>query len=435
MKSQATGTMKSPCVTDGCGAEAARCLQEELVAAIHGAFEVAVQIAVREVKKLVGPTAGHIYEEMRRENASLKARLQSAEAMLESQRVRERRGSPRPPKQHLSATKDVGQLPNPSCNRISSAPEEGDVHTCREVRGDAPVSHSSAGLNGQPQGNHEEQGSGDKTQLLYSEEELNNGCTKDVTEEVSRVCVVKVESIHQSCQEESSVQGHHSAAPTTTDERSTSEQVIVKQETPEDEQWDASACCLDSIKVEDFSLDCMSAIQSKMSEWEPELPGTQSQDSNIQVSCTRLVQAPPPNVTTGLPPPPDLPSLSSEFPIFQLAEAAPVPETRPQIYGVHIQGSRNLSHTISNVYTCKFCGQTFHLPSLLRRHYNQCQQKLQQRSQQPMTGERGPDHCFTHPAAAPSAAQSATESLTVWRTSRPTFAYTRERDHTPAQCA
>lgn len=108
----------------------------------------------------------------------------------------------------------------------------------------------------------------------------------DVTEEISRVCVVKVESIHhQSCEEESSV---HSAAPASSDERSTSEQVTVKQERPEDEQWDASACCLDSIKVEDFSLDCMSAVQSRMSEWEPE--DTQSQDSNTQVSCIRLVQ-------------------------------------------------------------------------------------------------------------------------------------------------
>lgn len=169
--------MTSPSVPPGsCGAEAARCLQEELVAAIHGAFEVAVQLAVREVKKLLGPTAGHMCEEMRRENASLKARLQSAEAMLESQqRVRGRRGSARPPKQHLGATQDAGQLSDP----ISPAPEAGDVQTCREVRGDAAVSHSSAGLVALPRGNvdHEEQGSGDETQLLHSEE-LNNGCTQ-----------------------------------------------------------------------------------------------------------------------------------------------------------------------------------------------------------------------------------------------------------------
>lgn len=113
-----------------------------------------------------------------------------------------------------------------------------------------------------------------------------------MAEENSPVCVVKVESVacQQSCQG-SAVEGNQSAAPTSTDEISTSEQqVTVKQETPEDEQWDASACCLDSIKVEDFTLDCMSAVQSKMSEWEPEVPDTLSQDSNTQVSCSMLVQ-------------------------------------------------------------------------------------------------------------------------------------------------
>lgn len=65
-------------------AEARLSLQEELVVAIHGAFEVAVEIAVQEVTKLVGQLTGDGYEEMRRENECLKRRLQRAEALLDA---------------------------------------------------------------------------------------------------------------------------------------------------------------------------------------------------------------------------------------------------------------------------------------------------------------------------------------------------------------
>ncbi len=95
----------------------------------------------------------------------------------------------------------------------------------------------------------------------------------------------------------------------------------------------------------------------------------------------------PPNLITNLPPPTDLPSLSSEFPnIFEVSEPAPIPQVPPQVYGVHVRTSRNLGHTV--LYACKSCGQTFPLPSLLRRHYNQCQQRLQQCYRQPVAGSR-----------------------------------------------
>lgn len=57
-------------------------LQRELVAVIHGAFEVAVEIAAREVKSLVGQATSDMYEELQRENESLKQRLRRAEALL-----------------------------------------------------------------------------------------------------------------------------------------------------------------------------------------------------------------------------------------------------------------------------------------------------------------------------------------------------------------
>lgn len=87
MKPQVMGTKKGPSQSKPDQVQAS--LQEELVAAIHGAFEVAVEIAVREVTKLVGLATADMYEEMERENESLKQRLQRAEAMLDSCRLEE----------------------------------------------------------------------------------------------------------------------------------------------------------------------------------------------------------------------------------------------------------------------------------------------------------------------------------------------------------
>ncbi|XP_040892448.1 zinc finger protein 79 [Toxotes jaculatrix] len=399
MKPQLTGTKKHPSMSKPDGAEAALSLQEELVAAIHGAFEVAVQIAVREVKKLVGQTAGDIYEEMRRENESLKQRLQRAEAMLDSARMKESGGSLAPTKRLCNASKHTDQPPHHKCNQIRVSPKVAGVHNGRGIRGDAPpASHIRAQQPADPRDKHEsrneEQRSGDenKTQLVRDAsdpaEKRNNGCIKEVTEEISRVCVVKVESITWPCQD-STAQDLHVAPLPCTDDKSILEQVAVKQEKPEEEERDGSACCLESIKVEDFSVGSMSEVQTKMlEEWEPEVLDTQSQDPDTQLSCTRLAKAHPPNVATRLPPPTELPSLSSEFPIFQIAEPAPIPEAPPQIYGVHVRTSRNLSHTTGNLFACKSCGQTFHLPSLLRRHCGQCPQKLQQRCQQPVAGSK-----------------------------------------------
>lgn len=106
----------------------------------------------------------------------------------------------------------------------------------------------------------------------------------EVSEETSRVCVVRVENINQPCRD------RDSPPLPSGDDKPALLQVTVKQERPEEER-DGSACCLDSIKVEDFSPDCMSAVQSKMlEEWKPEVLDIQSQDSNTPLSCTGLAQ-------------------------------------------------------------------------------------------------------------------------------------------------
>lgn len=98
----------------------------------------------------------------------------------------------------------------------------------------------------------------------------------------------------------------------------------------------------------------------------------------------------PPNATTPLTPAADLPSQASDFPkIFQLAAASlPPPEAPPQTYGVHVRPGRRPSRRHGRTYACKRCGQTFQLLSLLRQHSGQCQQKLQENYQQPLSGSR-----------------------------------------------
>ncbi|XP_074521585.1 uncharacterized protein LOC141787195 [Halichoeres trimaculatus] len=337
MKTHLTGARKRPSETKAGGTEAAVSLQEELIAAIHGAFEVAVEIAVREVSKLVCQATGVICEEMRQENESLKQRLQEAEALLDS-------------------------------NELLNAAKQKDQPTCSKDVVQSPVLTVGNGVRGVSRADHptpdrkKERRSSDEvdTQHVSVASENDYGCAvpcepmaAEASEETSGVYALRADS------NEPASQDHHYSPPhPCRDHKSTVEQIRIKQETSEEER-DGSSCILDSIKVEDFSPECMSVVQSKMlEEWKPEVPHNQSEDSDA--------------------------GLTREFPnIFQAAEPIPIPGAPSQIYGVRDRTSRNLS----NLYTCKYCSQTFHLPSLLRKHYGQCQLR-RQCFQQPIAGSK-----------------------------------------------
>lgn len=111
----------------------------------------------------------------------------------------------------------------------------------------------------------------------------------EVSEAMSRVCVVRVESMNQPCRE-LTAQDRSSPPLPSSDDETTLGQVTVKQEKPE-EETDGSACCLESIKVEDFSPECMLAVHSKMmEEWKQDVLDSQEQDSDSPLSCTGLPQ-------------------------------------------------------------------------------------------------------------------------------------------------
>lgn len=171
MKTQHTGA--HPAV-----AETALSLQEELVAAIHGAFEVAVEIAVREVKKLLGQTTGDHYEEMRRGNVSLKQR---AEAVLNCAPTEAEGGGTAglSKKQDFKVTKRIDRQLHLNFNPASPEPIESNMHRCTLGGGDAP-----AACNGRAQlhpdlqqhSSGDEQGSGNSGRVQYVRDDA--ACTK-----------------------------------------------------------------------------------------------------------------------------------------------------------------------------------------------------------------------------------------------------------------
>lgn len=120
-------------------AEVALSLQEELAAAIQRAFEVAVEIAVQEVTKLVSQATREHYEDIRRENEGLKQKLQRAKAMLDCVRKEERRGGGSPPhaKHHLDAPNHTSPPLHNKCSQNGLYSRA--VHSLPEVKGTTVV--------------------------------------------------------------------------------------------------------------------------------------------------------------------------------------------------------------------------------------------------------------------------------------------------------
>ncbi|XP_007570302.1 zinc finger protein ZFMSA12A-like isoform X1 [Poecilia formosa] len=351
MKPQLSGAQRRAFAPSLCGSEAVRSIQEELVAAIHGALEVAVEIAVREVRTLVGQATSDMYVELRRENESLKEKLQRAEEMLaECERLEDNdRGVMR-----------RGEAPHPTpCGLNTNAATES-----AEIRSE-PAGHGCPGpdVRGEYMNRREE-----LLANVASEQEKDHN--KDPTEMTSQMIALKNEGVI-TCQ---NPRAPESAPPLSTAIKSTMEQVIVKQERLE-EQRSGASCCLELIKEENLSMEGIG--------WSPEETDIQSQDPETRLLGARVDQACPPDMSSSLPSASDLQSVSQEFPnIFHLAEQASVSQVPPQVHRFHLEAGRS----VSAVPTCKFCGQTFPLPSLLRRHYGQCRQRLQQRCLPPVAG-------------------------------------------------
>lgn len=354
-------------------------LQKELAAAIHGAFEVAVEMAVREVTKMVSVATGDMYEEIRLENETLKQKLHRAQAIIDS--VHTKGYDSTQINQDLDAnTRDTTALKVTAHN----------VYICDQDTGDTP-SAAQPLLNKQ----HEDQAAGHhfKNQGVsdtFSEpEEQLNGCANDcfrdeqtkhspnesrteINKDTSHKCVVKVESNNQPACNNEDAHGCN-LPPVSFTDKSAPQLVKVKEEQPE-EMIKASSCLVDSLKE-----GVVATLESEiMQEWKHEASDFQREEHNASLLSNSLGQGHPPDMTFSLEPAIDPLSLTLDFPNI-------IQEPASLIEGP-VRSSRNQGHTMSNLHSCKSCGQTFPLPSLLRRHYGQCQQKLYQRHLMPVAG-------------------------------------------------
>lgn len=344
-------------------------LEEELAAAIHGAFEAAVEVAVREVSKLFSTAAGDMYEKIRQENETLKQELQKAKAS----EIRPRTGSHSPQNSHLLHTSTHADLNMATHN----------VYNCNQIGGET---HSA----NQPllDNYHEEQEAGNYFTTVC-DDQPPNGLTEDCLRDeqtisvskstevfhppISHDCAVKVERANRSCANEEAQNPSVPAAASFTD-KFAPQQIKVKEEKPE-EMIDASNCLVNPYKEE-----AISQIQSElMEDWKPGVSEFQSEEQDAS-------QSQHPNMNFNLEPSIDA-SLTLDFPnIARLTDSTPVRHPPAQMYGCHPRSNRTQGHTPSSLHSCKSCGQTFPLPSLLRRHYGQCQQKLYQRHLVPVAG-------------------------------------------------
>uniref|UniRef100_A0A8C6U2Y3 C2H2-type domain-containing protein n=1 Tax=Neogobius melanostomus TaxID=47308 RepID=A0A8C6U2Y3_9GOBI len=135
-----------------------------------------------------------------------------------------------------------------------------------------------------------------------------------------------------------------------------------------------------------FKEDVMSQLQSDiLQEWTPGVCHFQSEEQNVTLQVHGQIHGhPSSNMNFSLDTALDSSSsLDVNFPVH-VTDQAHTQDPPLRTSGSHVrcnQGSSKLS-----LHTCKLCGLNFPLPSLLRRHYSQCQQKFSQRVYVPAVG-------------------------------------------------
>lgn len=135
MKPQLSGAQRRAFAPSLCGSEAVRSIQEELVAAIHGALEVAVEIAVREVRTLVSQATSDMYVELRRENESLKETLAECERLEDNDSGVMRRGEAPHPSPCTNATTESTEIRSEPAGHDCPGPDvRGEYMNRREER-------------------------------------------------------------------------------------------------------------------------------------------------------------------------------------------------------------------------------------------------------------------------------------------------------------
>ncbi|XP_076829298.1 uncharacterized protein LOC143475343 isoform X2 [Brachyhypopomus gauderio] len=330
--------------------------QDELAATIHGAFEVAVEIAVLEITKLVSQALGDVRDQMhetQRENKFLKSRLQSAEQDLSTVRKgttpdnsQSDGGFSQQKNQGAKSQFDAQPMISGQASTLTQAaeePYEGSSEqleeSFREIREDGRV--CSNDLN-----------SASKTipvQYLDSK----SGPDHDTTDPQKQETVEHI----------SDVQDDQNQSPVLLKE----EPVHVKKENLEPELDDdsvgdddvTSGCSFNPGPIEEFGPDRLSLVQSKLlDDWRPD-------PEQAQTEKTDLVEpGPSQSLVSDI-----IPSSAGGHPSFSASFDDLYPPDRTQL--AHAASEDYAVQIRPNLHPCKICGHSFSRASDLRRHHSQ----------------------------------------------------------------
>ncbi|XP_010886265.1 zinc finger protein 16 [Esox lucius] len=373
--------------------------QDELAATIHGAFEVAVEIAVLEVTKLVGQALGDVRDQMHetlRENKSLKQRLETAEQELDAARERVAKRDVSELGQ-LSASPPQNNNPNAAIKAHKQSKDSELKMKCSYSVDEYGYAIVEAEVSNEPMHN------GSFSEInedgrVYSQDinpasrgESIPAADHDPLKEGTPSSCIDVKAREESIShtsKEALFGVHDPSALHRVAQNLEIEYVRVKEEKEimDSGSRSGSGCSFDSLVEDDLGPDSLSLVQSKMlEEWKPDPLDLQISDSPVPgtshtLSHTPMVHPEVPQLTS--PKASALPAFSSQFPnsIFHHGEAgAPiVPSAPPQIYGVQVRTPRAHDPAAGLPgHVCKLCGQAFHQPSELRRHHSRAHPKRQ----------------------------------------------------------
>lgn len=410
------------------GTEVSLSFQDELAATIHGAFEVAVEIAVLEITKLVGQALGDVRDQMHetlRENKSLKQRLQAAELDLSARGTcnvgDESQAQLVVTVGNVSSTAQIQQTQKSPSPQLNSKLKAGKEKIQKDDKPKAKF-QMSASSNVAIEESYGFLAAPAETSTRH------NGSFSEIRED-GRVCsqeldpnlgepipsqefVTAVKGNSPKVYTENLVNFNLEAAPGTGSTSSLCtgsgspevEQVKVKEEKSEpDHGSDSGSGSSASIAEEDnFNPDNLSLAQSKLLEdWRPEPLHLQSCNANPLVPCTSLSLSDPPIFAPDAPDQNTLEPAASGPSIFpsnfsnsyQPAETVGL-STSQLPYAGQIGSANSASIVPPRMHVCKVCGEAFHLPGELRRHHSQRHNpKPRNPKRQIFPPGRSPYHC------------------------------------------
>lgn len=390
--------------------------RDELAATIHGAFEIALDVAVREVSKLVGQALGDVREQMQetlRENKSLKLRLQSAKTELDSAR------NCSVDTRHLLTQSQAVQVNGPQCG--IALPSKEDSKDDGERRETSMTVHAN-----------------ETSDLPVSDALTGRECLDETFSEIcedGRVCSQSLKlappaksssprligdtkpdlPIHHT----QTVDGCHEAGsqPETILPLQVPQEVQVKEEKPDVGQGPGSVSRPDAQLNFDNSTgnaDGLALAQSRLLEdWRPDpldLPGCdvnvlcQSRDHDHQgQSMTVNIQAAEVSSASM----PTLPVFPTSHPGLFPGDSDSAPLTHappPQCYNIPTRPDVTaplVPPPVTLKLVCKFCGRPFLRASDLRRHQSQHHRSKPANSTMPRSGGRPPKQQKFPPGRSP----------------------------------